>query len=370
MEIKRCFFALAGSFRKLLFRLCGKPIEGVFKSGALCQIEDPTGDVTHEDVIHPCVRYIEEGFEGHRWWMVYTPLYGWNDKLENPRLCYADADKGKVPTKWFFYCDIIGCPTTGYNSDPTMLYKEGKLYVFWRECHTPRAKSLGCYYVVVGCRVIGKNVTYLSNIQMQEQNLYDDKEVCPTIIDSDGIIKAYSLHQRYEPSCILVFPKPILKGVLRLLDLFNVFRLYSRIKCRGIAIWSGSGEIENTYHYIKTAKIQGVGRLYQPWHMDLFKATSEKGNRLLFAVVQSNEKFADICLAWSEDGETFNLCKTPLISSHSKKMNGLYKPTAQVVDGVFYMYYTIRDPENKSLHKLYVTTKDWNSLISDLGISL
>lgn len=366
MKSKRFFYSFAGFFRKQLYFLYGRPIEGVLKQGVLCRVEDPTSDITHGDVIHPCVRYIEEGFEGHHWWMVYTPLYGWNDKLENPRLCYADAEKGKTPTEWKFYCFIKDSPVTGYNSDPTMIYKDGKLYVFWRECHTPRTRELGCYYAVVGCYVLGKTVVYLSNTQMVEQNLYVDKEVCPTVIDSNGILKVYSLHQRYEPSIIHVFPKKILRVILRFLDLSNVFRLYSRIKCRGIAIWTG--EIEGSYQYVKTVKMKGISRLYQPWHMDLFKTPSEKNGRSLFAVVQSNEKFADICLAWSADGELFCLCDTPLFSSHAKSMKGLYKPTAQVVDDVFYLYYTAQDAENESLHRLFVTTVDWKDLKHQLGI--
>lgn len=366
MKGKRCFYAIAGIFRRFLYRLYDRPIEGVLQPGILCKVEDPTSDVTHEDVIHPCVRYIEEGFEGHHWWMVYTPLYGWNDKLENPRVCYADAEKGKEPTEWNFYCNIKDCPTIGYNSDPTMLYKDGKLYIFWRECHTPRTKELGCFYAVVGCYVIGKTITYLSNAQMEEQNLYVDKEVCPTMIESNGKIRAYSLHQRYEPSFIHLFPKPILKVVLRLLDLSNVFRLYSRIKCRGIAIWRG--EVEDSYQYVKTIKIDGVSRLYQPWHMDLFESTSDDMNRSLYAVVQSNEKFADLCLAWSEDGERFCLCNLPLISGCSRGMKGLYKPTAQVVNGVFYMYYTIQDAENESQHRLFVTSMSWKDLTRKMGI--
>ena len=368
MEIKSFFFFSASQFRKLIYRLYGRPIEGVLTHGVLCHVEDPTSDVTYGDVIHPCVRYIEEGFEGHQWWMVYTPLYGWNDKLENPRLCYSDAEEGEIPTVWKFYCNIKECPTTGYNSDPTMLFKDGKLYVFWRECHTPRTKDLGCYYAVVGCYVQGKIVTYLNNTQMEEQNLYIDKEVCPTMIDSNGTIKAYSLHQRYEPSIIHVFPMKVVKILLRFFDLLNVFRLYSRIKCLGIAIWAG--EIEGSYQYVKTVKIQGVSRLYQPWHMDFFDTDLEEGKRSLFTVVQSNEKFADLCLAWSEDGEHFCLCDFPLFTSHMEGMKGLYKSTAQVVDGVFYMYYTRQDAENESLHRLFVTTIDWKDLKRKLGIRI
>lgn len=116
MGIKQIIYSYAEKCRHLMYRLCCLPKEGLFSSGIVCRVEDPTYAYTHGDVIHPCVRYIEEGFEGHQWWMVYTPLYDWNDKLENPRLCYADAPKGQAPTEWKYYCTIIECPEEGYNT--------------------------------------------------------------------------------------------------------------------------------------------------------------------------------------------------------------------------------------------------------------
>ena len=111
-------------------------------------------------LVHPCVRYIPEGFEGHQWWMVYTPYYGKTDGMENPRLCYADAEKGKVPTTWNFYCIIKDKPEKGYNSDPTLIFHNHKLYVFWREVETMRVKNLGYKKATFGCYVKNKEVTY------------------------------------------------------------------------------------------------------------------------------------------------------------------------------------------------------------------
>lgn len=361
------FSCFAEIFRKQLYRVYNIPLQGVWEYGVKCNIQDPTSEITHGDVIHPCVRYIKEGYEGHHWWMVYTPLYGWNDKLENPRLCYAEENGiEKLPTMWKFYCIIEKTPPTGYNSDPTMLYHDGKLYVYWRECHTPRIRELGAYYSVVGCYVKNHTVFYLKKIQIIEDNIYNDKEVCPTFMVSNGTIKVYSLFQRYEPAKLHILPKTILRYLFRFFDFTNALRLYSRIKCRGVAIWSGT--VDGVFKYEKTVHIEGVNKLYQPWHMDLFKVESENNENSLFAVVQSNEKFADICLAWSKDGEHFCLCEQPLISSHTIGIKGLYKPTAQVVDGIFYLYYTVQDKDNESLHQLYVATMDWNELLHKTGV--
>ena len=80
--------------------------------------------------------------------------------------------------------------------------------------------------------------------------------------------------------------------------------------------------------------------------MDLFK-----GNDKLYAIVQSNQCNADICLAESFDGVHFRMHTRPLITS---KTCG--KPTSGVVDGNFFLYYTAQDVDNRALNKMYLTT--------------
>ena len=359
MKVKSVVLQIARYFRRFVYYIYNRPLKGVLDEGISCQVEDPSSEMTHGDVIHPCVRYIEEGFEGHHWWMVYTPLYNWNDKLENPRLCYSDAEKGETPRMWRYYCTIKDCPSEGYNSDPTMLYYDGHLYIWWRECHTPRTKQSGCYYAVVGCCVKDHVVVPMNQVQMVENNIYIDKEVCPTVMSTKDGFRAYSLHQRYEPLSFHCLPDKLLRGLLKLCDIANTFRLYSRIKCRGVAIWNGKPG--KPLKYMKTVPIKGVHRLFQPWHMDLFTDSVEE-NGMLYAVVQSNEKFADLYLTWSQDGEQFTWCDVPLIMGQTESMKGLYKSTAQVVDGVFYLFYTVQDSKDKALHGLYVTTMNWEEL--------
>ncbi len=60
-------------YKNFLFRIHGRPIKGILSKGIPCTMEDPTPNETHGDIVHPCIRYIPEGFEGHQWWMVYTP---------------------------------------------------------------------------------------------------------------------------------------------------------------------------------------------------------------------------------------------------------------------------------------------------------
>ena len=89
---------LLAIYRCFQYRLCGRHKYGVMPAGVLCEVEGKGAAPDFGDVVHPCVRYIPEGFNGHSWWMVYTPYYKANAELENPILCYADGDSTTIPT--------------------------------------------------------------------------------------------------------------------------------------------------------------------------------------------------------------------------------------------------------------------------------
>lgn len=362
------FMNFTERYRRILYLLHGKSTKGIMNAGDECQIDDPTYHSTHGDVVHPCVRYIEEGFEGHKWWLVYTPLYAGDDSLENPRLCYADAEDGEAPTDWKFYCIIKDRPESGYNSDPTMFFKDEKLYVFWRECDTPKTKELGCSHATMGCYVKNKTVTYLEKPLMTENNASDDKEVCPTIIANNNAFTAYAMHLSTPmPKFIKYLPSRIGSLIYRhhLLAIAEGLGLYDSAKNRGIAIWEGKA-IEDTFQYMKTVKFKNVSSLYQPWHMDIFADEITGDQKHLYAIVQSRIKFADLCLAYSEDGEHFSFFKKPLITNRTIGMTGMYKPTSLVVHGKFYLFYTARDNEDHHLNRLFITSEDWTLLIDKL----
>jgi len=205
-------------YRRLLYSMCGRPKSGVLSSWIPCQVEDPSVRETFGDVVHPCVRFIEEGFEGHRWWMVYTPYYGGNARIENPRLCYSDASVGVLPIDWKYYCTIMDQPEEGYNSDPTLLFEGGRMYVYWRENYTPSSRSLGMSRATFGCCVENQRVHYLPEAQLVELNRHIDKELSPTFISFRGHPRAYSLHFRFCSKLMYHFSNRLSRYVYHLLD--------------------------------------------------------------------------------------------------------------------------------------------------------
>ena len=355
---------ITGKFREFLYFIHRHPSTGILPPGVPCQVEHPAIDITHGDIVHPCVRYIEEGFEGHRWWLVYTPFYAGNDNLENPVLCYADNNTNEAPTEWKYYCTIKEQPEYGYNSDPTLLFKNGRLYVFWREVKTPATQQFACDAATFGCSVCNKTVTPLPQPLLKNLDSWHntvDHEISPTIIESKDTYLAYAMHLTITPPFIYKLPSRIGSFIYRhhLFPLLDAFGIYHDTKSHGISIWKGTS-LESPFQYIKTVKIKGTTSLYQPWHMDLLHGA--KGSEELYAIIQSSMRFADICLARSNDGEHFSLYRKPLITSKSIGREGIYKPCALIVGNKFHLYYTARDRQDHLLNRLFVTTIDWQEL--------
>ena len=300
--------------------------------------------------------------------MVYTPYYGQNDALENPILCYGDAEKGEAPTRWTYYCTVKNRPESGYNSDPTLIFDNDQLYVFWRENYTELTRSLGCSRATVGCRVHHGQVDYFSTPQLIEVPRNTDRELSPTFVRHGETFRAYAVHMRFCSKLMYYLPPKIERRVYRLLDVANKLGVYSRFKCRGAALWTGDS-LDGPFKYVKTLKFKGVNRLYHPWHMDLFDVEGESEKGRLYAIALSNPMDGDVCLARADvanDAARFRFFKQPLITNKTIGMNNIYKPTALVVDGVFHLYYTACDSNDPMLNRLFVASIPWKDLLNRL----
>ena len=350
------------NLKAIKYKVFGRSPVGLMAPGDLCHVEDPTFEQTHGDVLHPCVRFVENGFEGHAWWMLYTPCYD-TPALENPVLCFADGPGNKPPTDWQYYCSIVGSPETGYNSDPTLSFRDGKCFVHWREYHTPKAQGLGCCEATFGGVVENRTVKFCEVPQLMETAESHDREISPTFISFDGPSRAYAVHVRFRKK------KNQPTGIQRLVGKIPAFLhrlgLCLRKRCRGVALWDGPS-LTGQFTYSKTVSFKNVNRLYDPWHMDLFVASDKTGKRCLYAVVLTSDYEGDICLAKSDDGERFRFFRKPLLTPQTVGANGIYKPTAVVADGVFHLFYTVRSSTDRRLNRLYATSERWLDLLDRL----
>lgn len=100
----------------------------------------PTSTITipsdapyNDDSLHPSVVDTVTGWNGHRYWMAYTPLPGGVEPLENPFIAVSeDGDSWAAPAG--ITNPIDPPPSDGYNSDTDLVLAEdeGLLYCFYR----------------------------------------------------------------------------------------------------------------------------------------------------------------------------------------------------------------------------------------------
>lgn len=342
-----------------LYSIFDRKKNSIFKQGDLCEVVLlDSNDLTRGDVVHPCVRYIPEGFRGHRWWMVYTPYYDFNNKIENPRLCYGLEEKGKettAPRKWIMAEEVEIGKEVGYNSDPTMIYHDKSLYIYWRENFTTRTISNGDKRATF-CKVYKEDrIENVIEPILSEKTVFSDKEMCPTFLTYNNIFYAYGVDYRF-------FSVKLSKNRLvnKILSFTGKLNIYSQAKSNGIALWTGD-TLTSEFHYIGTFPIMNINKLHKPWHMDFFECEDK-----IYAVILTNAGRGDLCLAESSDGRNFRMFNKPLLTNKTLGCIEIYKSTAVVVDNTFYLYYTVRNVDHPKLNQLYISSIPFVELKKEL----
>ena len=349
---------IINAYRKVQYAICGRKAYGILQPGIPCQIEPFKADINHGDVVHPCVRFIPEGYEGHCWWLVYTPYYGADASMENPILCYAESNEPEPPTEWKVYCEVKGKPKKGYNSDPVLLYSGGQLYVFWREYGTEAVEVSGHQVATFGAKVKDGGIVDEFGPIVWSDDVEIDNEVSPTFIQKGDEFLCLAMHLQFHSKWIKR-QHPSLKSFLtRILAVSDLLGLGGQQKSFGIARWF-SDRIDTPFQYSDTVKFRKYNSLYRPWHMDFFDYQGR-----IYAIVQTNQCNADLCLAYSDDYKHFTFYKKPLITNRTIGKLGIYKPTAGVVGDTFFLYYTAQDATNRALNKLYMTKIEYGQLCS------
>lgn len=359
--LNRFIRGLLNIYRRVLYVLFRLNRNAVMPLGEDCSISHFDFDINQGDIVHPCVRYSENPFKGYHWWLIYTPYYKANADIENPILCFGISENNDPPTKWEVYSQIIDKPSFGYNSDPTMLFDKGSLHIFWRENSTPATHRDSLQRATYGC-VISEN--HRHNIEdpiLCEKMEFEDKEVSPAIFKYNNVYMALAMHIKFKNphlhSSNIFFEKMnrLFLGVLSILEIYNEQKSY------GIAIWK-SKSLGGRLEYVKTTAIKNSNKLYRPWHLDVFEYENK-----LYSVIQTTQCNADICLAVSDDAENFTMFSDPLITNKSIDKVGIYKPTALVHNGIFYLYYTAQDKDNRSLNKMYLTSLPFQNVLNHLS---
>lgn len=169
-------------YRIVLNKIAGRSTDGVMPFGIPCNVEPFIPEKYHGDVVHPCIRYIEEGYEGIKWWLVYTPYYNADASIENPILCYSDSQDSVPPIEWKVYCLVNEKPEDGYNSDPNLLYHNGQLYVYWRENVVTNKEKYSCSRATFCGKVANGSVEKMKEPVLIASIEHEDTECCPTFM--------------------------------------------------------------------------------------------------------------------------------------------------------------------------------------------
>jgi len=297
--------------------------------GDIIDIKTPE-EKYHNDCLHPCIRYYEIPFAGYHYWLVQTPWYFYENKLENPILYktndLSDFGEGVV------VCEAHEC---GYNSDPVIFQEGDRMYVFWREYNTPLCLDLGCQKATVGVYT-RDGITFSEKVvYLVDNNVDSDTEQCPILIKKNtkegDRYYFYAVWYQYKP---------------------NPYN-------KGISIWEGTSLVSpdfqlkqlmpfNSVYTCDKYKQRRFGKhlwfipkpiKYDMWHFDLIEF-----NEKLFMISSSNMG-ENIMLSQSDDYIHFKTKKSPLINAHHcEKLEvprqNLYKPSGFIKDDIFYLYYT------------------------------
>lgn len=192
MTIKQFFFKV----RHRLIRIKNTPI--YFKKlNAKSPLNLETYDGGNEG-LHPSCLYFKEGWNGYKFWFVFTPYKGMNDAIENPCMYVSQDGENFAPLEGANPLDDIMLPKEQeYNSDPELVYNSdlNRIECWWRRVQRDK------YPTDDGKNreIIYRRFTYDGRIWSEKEvmldlkNPFDETRLCisPALIYEDGIYRMW-----------------------------------------------------------------------------------------------------------------------------------------------------------------------------------
>ena len=192
MTIKQFFFKV----RHRLIRIKNTPI--CFKKlNAKSPLNLETYDGGNEG-LHPSCLYFKEGWNGYKFWFVFTPYKGMNDAIENPCM-YVSQDgenfeslEGANPLD-----DIMLSKEQEYNSDPELVYNSdlNRIECWWRRVQRDKYPTDdGKNREIIYRRFTYDGRTWSEKeVMLNLKNPFDETRLCisPALIYEDGIYRMW-----------------------------------------------------------------------------------------------------------------------------------------------------------------------------------
>jgi hypothetical protein len=124
-----------------------------------------------QSMTHGKLMYFPDGWNGYKYWFCYTPYPGEAD--ENPSVQASnDLITWVEPTP----NPIVPTPATGYNSDPSFVYRAdlNRLEMWWREYPIPSPANIRRIYTTDGINWSQPEVCITSSVRLSPCVFYED----------------------------------------------------------------------------------------------------------------------------------------------------------------------------------------------------
>lgn len=212
------------------------------KMNALAPLNLQTYDGGNEG-LHPSCLYFHDGWNGFKFWFVFTPYKGMNDAIENPCMYVSNDGEQFLPLDGANPLDDITLPKEQeYNSDPELVYNSdlNRLECWWRRVQRTQ------YPTEDGKNreIIYRRFTYDGKFWSEKQemlnlkNPFDETRMCisPAILYENGIYhmwcssaedfegkhRTINYYEMKEGSCLnLVSKQELSDGVLSHIDVIK-----------------------------------------------------------------------------------------------------------------------------------------------------
>lgn len=192
MTIKQFFFKV----RHRLIRIKNTPI--CFKKlNAKSPLNLETYDGGNEG-LHPSCLYFKEGWNGYKFWFVFTPYKGMNDAIENPCMYVSQDGENFESLEGANPLDDIMLPKEQeYNSDPELVYNSdlNRIECWWRRVQRDKYPTDdGKNREIIYRRFTYDGRTWSEKeVMLNLKNPFDETRLCisPALIYEDGIYRMW-----------------------------------------------------------------------------------------------------------------------------------------------------------------------------------
>lgn len=149
--------------------------------------------------LHPSCLYFKEGWNGYKFWFVFTPYKGMNDAIENPCVYVSqDGYHFTPPYHNINPLDDITLPKEQeYNSDPELVYNSdfNRIECWWRRVQRdkyPTDDGKNREIIYRRCTYDGRNWSE-KEVMLDLKNPFDETRLCisPALIYEGGIYRMW-----------------------------------------------------------------------------------------------------------------------------------------------------------------------------------